>query len=50
MAVESGSRFDREFAHFLACWRGEAQPRVTVRDGVEANRVLHLAYESAGTS
>ena len=50
VAVESGSRFDREFAHFLACWRGEAQPRVTVQDGVEANRVLHLAYESAGTS
>jgi predicted dehydrogenase len=45
--VEAGSRFDREFAHFLACWRGEAEPRVTVRDGLEANRALHMAYESA---
>lgn len=44
--VEDGSRFDREFAHFLACWRGEAQPRVTVRDGVAANRILDAAYAS----
>lgn len=45
--IEPGSRFEREFVHFLACWRGEAQPRVTVRDGVEANRILDLAYKSA---
>lgn len=44
--VEDGSRFDREFAHFLACWRGEAQPRVTVRDGLAANRILDAAYAS----
>lgn len=48
VAVAPGSRFEREFAHFIACWRGEAEQRVTLRDGVEANRVLHLAYESAG--
>lgn len=48
--VQPGSRFEREFAHFLQCWRGEAEPRVTVRDGLAANRVLHMAYESAGGS
>jgi predicted dehydrogenase len=42
--VESGSRFDREFAHFLACWRGEDSPRVTVEDGVATNRILEAAY------
>jgi predicted dehydrogenase len=42
--VESESRFNREFAHFLACWRGEAEQRVTVRDGVAANRILDAAY------
>lgn len=46
ISVEPGSRFDREFAHFLTCWRGEAEPRVTVRDGVEANRILDMAYRS----
>jgi predicted dehydrogenase len=46
--VESGSRFDHEVAHFLACWQGEAELRVTVRDGLEANRVLDAAYKSAG--
>lgn len=50
VGVEPGSRFEREFAHFLACWRGEAELRVTVRDGLEANRVLHMAYESAAGS
>jgi predicted dehydrogenase len=50
VGVEPGSRFEREFAHFLACWRGEAKPRVTVRDGLEANRVLHMAYASATAS
>ena len=42
--VESGSRFDREFAHYLACWRGEDSPRVTVEDGVATNRILEAAY------
>jgi predicted dehydrogenase len=46
--VESGSRFEREFAHFLACWRGNAEPRVTVQDGVAANRILQAAYASDG--
>jgi UDP-N-acetylglucosamine 3-dehydrogenase len=44
--VEDESRFTREFAHFLACWRGEAELRVTVRDGLEANRILDAAYRS----
>jgi predicted dehydrogenase len=47
--VEPGSRFEREFAHFLACWRGEATPRVTVRDGLAANRILDAAYTSQAT-
>jgi predicted dehydrogenase len=44
--VESGNRFEREFAHFLACWRGEDSPRVTVDDGVAGNRILAAAYAS----
>jgi predicted dehydrogenase len=47
--VEAGSRFEREFAQFLACWRGEATPRVTVRDGLAANRILDAAYASSGS-
>ena len=42
--VEPGDRFTREFAHFLACWRGEATPRVTAADGLAANRILDAAY------
>lgn len=45
--VESGSRFDREFAHVLACWRGEAEPRASIHDGLEANRVLDASYRCA---
>jgi predicted dehydrogenase len=45
--VEPGDRFAREFAHFLACWRGEASPRVTAADGLAANRILDRAYRSA---
>ncbi|HWV25132.1 MAG TPA: Gfo/Idh/MocA family oxidoreductase [Thermomicrobiales bacterium] len=41
------SRFDREFAHFIDCWRGDATPRVTVLDGLAANRILDEAYRSA---
>jgi predicted dehydrogenase len=48
--LDPGSRFDREFAHFLACWRGEADPRVTVRDGLAANQVLDAAYRSAASA
>lgn len=46
--VEAGSRFEREFAHFIECWRGNAELRVTVRDGLAANRILDAAYNSAG--
>lgn len=45
--VEFGTRFDREIAHLLACWRGETEPRVTVHDGLAANRILDAAYRSA---
>jgi predicted dehydrogenase len=45
--VEAGSRFEREFAHFIECWRGNAELRVTVRDGLAANRILDAAYASA---
>jgi UDP-N-acetylglucosamine 3-dehydrogenase len=44
--VAPESRFNREFAHFLECWRGNAEPRVTVRDGLAANRILDAAYAS----
>ena len=47
VGVEPGSRFEREFAHFIDCWRGTAEPRVTVRDGLAANRILDAAYASA---
>lgn len=47
--VEPGDRFEREFAHFLACWRGEATPRVTAADGLAANRILARAYRSASS-
>ena len=42
--VETASRFDRQFAHFIACWKGDAELRVTVHDGLAANRVLEAAY------
>lgn len=45
--VDAESRFNREFAHFIECWRGNAEPRVTVRDGLAANRILDEAYASA---
>jgi predicted dehydrogenase len=45
--IEAGSRFEREFAHFIECWRGNADLRVTVRDGLAANRILDAAYASA---
>lgn len=44
--VKAANRFDREFAHFIACWRGGAEPRVSVRDGLAANRILDSAYGS----
>lgn len=47
IAVPEGDRFQREFAHLLACWRGEATPRVTSADGLAANRILDAAYRSS---
>lgn len=47
IAVPEGDRFDREIGHFIDVWRGEAEPRVTVDDGVAANRILEIAYGSA---
>jgi predicted dehydrogenase len=47
--VEAGDRFQREFAHFIACWRGEAVPRVTAADGLAANAILDAAYRAAAT-
>lgn len=48
--VEEGNRFDREIAHFLACVRGDRSPRLTVRDGALAIRILAAAYSSQGVS
>lgn len=47
LEVESGDRFEREFAHVLACWRGQAEPRATSADGLAANEILDAAYRSA---
>jgi predicted dehydrogenase len=47
VGVEDGDRFQREFAHFIDCWRGEATPRVTAADGLAANAILDEAYRTA---
>jgi predicted dehydrogenase len=47
--VPDGDRFAREIGHFIDVWRGDAEPRVTVADGVAANRILDAAYRSAGS-
>jgi predicted dehydrogenase len=44
--VKTESRFNREFAHFIECWHGNAELRVTVQDGLAANRILDAAYAS----
>lgn len=44
--VEDGDRFQREFAHFLECWRTGSTPRVTAADGLAANRILDAAYRA----
>ena len=46
--VPPGDRFTREFANVVAAWRGDEPLRVTVEDGLAANRVLDMAYRSAG--
>lgn len=45
--VPAGDRFEREFANVIAAWRGEDHLRVTVADGLAANRILDAAYRSA---
>ncbi len=47
--VEEGNRFELELAHFIDVWRGNAAPRVTVDDGLAANRILAAAYRSAAS-
>lgn len=47
VAVPEGDRFAREIGHFIDVWRGDAKPRVTIDDGVAANRILEIAYRSA---
>lgn len=46
--VPAGDRFEREFANVSAAWRGDEPLRVTVQDGLAANRILDAAYRSAG--
>ena len=41
---EPGDRFAAEFAHVLACWRGNAEPVATAHDGLIANQILAAAY------
>lgn len=41
---EPGDRFSAEFAHVLACWRGEGTPAATAQDGLIANQILAAAY------
>ena len=33
--------------HFIACARGQAEPIVTGREGLMANRILDMAYAAA---
>jgi len=40
----SGDRFVEELRHFAGVLRGEAELRVTGRDGLRAVEVIHLAY------
>lgn len=44
---EPGDRFAAEFAHVLACWRGDAEPAATAADGLAANQILGTAYQNA---
>lgn len=46
-SCEDWTRFRREFSHVIATWRGNATPRATVADGVEANRILAEAYKDS---
>lgn len=44
-----GDRFELELARFVEVWRGNAEPRVTINDGLAANRILAAAYRSTGS-
>ena len=46
VGVPEGNRFEREFANVIAAWRGDEPLRVTVEDGLAANRILDAAYRS----
>lgn len=48
--VEPGDRFEREFAYLIECWRGNAELRVTVADGLAANQIIDRAYRSAASN
>jgi predicted dehydrogenase len=48
--VELGDRFEREIAHFIDVVTTGAKQRVTVADGVWANRILDSAYASAASA
>jgi predicted dehydrogenase len=47
--VMDGNRFELELAHFIDVWRGNTAPRVTIEDGLAANRILATAYRSAAS-
>jgi predicted dehydrogenase len=48
--VPDGDRFEREITHFIDVVTIGAKPRVTVDDGVWANRILDAAYASANSA
>lgn len=41
--------FPQEMAHFVRCVQGKEEPIETGEDGREVLRIIHAAYESAGT-
>ena len=46
-SVERADPLERQLAHFCAVIRGEAKPRVTVRDGLANLRVTEAIAEAA---
>lgn len=46
---EYGRAFENEWAHFLGCIRDDKSPMVSLRDGLQATRVLVAAAQSAET-
>ena len=41
--------FPQEMAHFVRCIQGKEMPAETGEDGREVLKIIHAAYESAGT-